>query len=569
MVYNWNKMVTITVPVGLNGWQTRGRVIINGREYTFPIGVETQVPEPVAAHINKLIKMEEEDKPELPESGCVDTVAREQITALTEEMAALKNPESEVVVSKSGDIVVINPGEGKKVSISGNTDATEVTLVHCGENIIDISGAKNFAGESVYDDGWIVFSRSEADSQESAYAQCVVPLVPAIKPGKKYNLYIEISDDTNTVGVWTLATGQKNVSEALNTQVGGLSNSNRAGVYFAPVETKEAFASGVVYAMRHIFYWSVGAYGTVKYRPWYTAANSEMAVPDAESPFVSSDAKYAEYSGTVYTKTLPAGHSGAYDFDSLTAFAGNNTIVVSDGVVTASYTEVVTDDRVGNPLYGKRIAVLGDSISTTSYTRPNYWEMISEKTGCTFENYALSSSRIANVEGDAVESFIDRFDRMDASVDAVLVMGGTNDAGKQTLLGQWGSDDASTFYGAINELIGLLRGKYVGKPIVFCTPIRRNSANDHDSTFPKTFETLKEAIGTDAVSLDQVALAIKAKCASNAIPVVDLFYGSGIGWNCAEYFNEGDVLHPNTLGHVRIANMVQAELEKQFLHTAD
>lgn len=39
MVYNWNKMVTITVPVGLNGWQTRGRMIINGREYTFPIGV--------------------------------------------------------------------------------------------------------------------------------------------------------------------------------------------------------------------------------------------------------------------------------------------------------------------------------------------------------------------------------------------------------------------------------------------------------------------------------------------------------------------------------------------------
>lgn len=86
MVYNWNKMVTITVPVGLNGWVTRGRVIINGREFTFPIGVETQVPEPVADHIRKLQKMEEDGKPTLPPSGCVDTEARQQITALTEEI---------------------------------------------------------------------------------------------------------------------------------------------------------------------------------------------------------------------------------------------------------------------------------------------------------------------------------------------------------------------------------------------------------------------------------------------------------------------------------------------------
>ena len=36
-----------------------------------------------------------------------------------------------------------------------------------------------------------------------------------------------------------------------------------------------------------------------------------------------------------------------------------------------------------------------------------------------------------------------------------------------------------------------------------------------------------------------------------------------------EYYGEDDSLHPSELGYVRIANMVHAELEKQFLHTAD
>lgn len=489
------------------------------------------------------------------------------LAALSEEIAALKNPESEVVVSKTGDMIVLNPGEGKKLTVTGNTDATEVTLVHCGENIIDISGAKNFAGESVYDDGWIVFSRSEADSQSTAYMQCVVPLVPVIKPGKKYNLYIEISDDTNAMGVWTLSTGQKNASEALNTKVGGLSNTNSAGVYFAPVQTKDQF-SGVTYALRHIFYWAAGAHGTVKYRPWYTVANSETVVPD-ESPFANSNVKYTSYHGAVYTKTISAGHSGAYDFDSLTAFAGNNTIVVSDGVVTASYTEVGTDDRVGNSLYGKRIAVLGDSISSLGYTRPNYWEIIAQKTGCEFLNNAVSSSRIATVEGDSKESFVERAADMDVSADAVLVMGGTNDAGHETIIGTWKSNDESTFYGAMNALISLLRTKYPGKPIVFCTPIRRNTVYDSADDFPLVLSDLKQADETKPISMKQVALAIKAKCSSNGIPVVDLFDCSGIGYGCAEYFRENDVLHPSALGEIRIANMVHAELEKQFLHTAD
>lgn len=55
------KNVTITVPVGLNGWQQTGSVVINGMKVEFPVGVETQVTETAAAMLEKLIEEAKEN----------------------------------------------------------------------------------------------------------------------------------------------------------------------------------------------------------------------------------------------------------------------------------------------------------------------------------------------------------------------------------------------------------------------------------------------------------------------------------------------------------------------------
>ena len=57
---DWSKMVKMTVPVGLCGWQQRGSLTINGRTTEFPVGVETELPEPVAERIKALIADAEE-----------------------------------------------------------------------------------------------------------------------------------------------------------------------------------------------------------------------------------------------------------------------------------------------------------------------------------------------------------------------------------------------------------------------------------------------------------------------------------------------------------------------------
>lgn len=226
------------------------------------------------------------------------------------------------------------------------------------------------------------------------------------------------------------------------------------------------------------------------------------------------------------------------------------------------------EETADSPLTGVTINVLGDSISSLSYVTPNYWQMIAEKTGCVFNNYAVSASRIANVEGDSTESFLTRAARMDTTADAVLVMGGTNDCNLHTLLGEWNSTDETTFYGALNALITLLRTNYPGKPIIFCTPIKRKY--DTDNGFPDTMADLKAASATEQITMQHCVLAIKAKCARHGIPVIDLAEHSGFSAMTPEYYRaEDDNLHPSPLGFMRIANMVQPELEKQFLHTAD
>ena len=239
----------------------------------------------------------------------------------------------------------------------------------------------------------------------------------------------------------------------------------------------------------------------------------------------------------------------------------------SDGKNYAFVTLYAGDKTIDSLLYGKKINVLGDSISSDDYYTPNYWQLIAKKTGCTFNDYAVSASRIATVEGDGPKSFLTRAAEMDATADAVLVMGGTNDCNLKTLLGEWNSADNTTFYGALNALIKLLRTNFPGKPIIFCTPIKRKY--DTDNGFPDTMADLKAASATEEITMQHCVLAIKAKCARHGIPVIDLAEHSGFSALTPEYYYSGtDNLHPSALGHVRIANMVQPELEKQFLHTA-
>lgn len=102
MAYNWNKMETITVPVGLNGWLYSGQITINGVTTKFPVGVETSLPEPVAAMIKQMIAVEEGDKVAKPDNSYVGNVTIPEGKVLRLEKGAMVEDEAGVLGTASG-----------------------------------------------------------------------------------------------------------------------------------------------------------------------------------------------------------------------------------------------------------------------------------------------------------------------------------------------------------------------------------------------------------------------------------------------------------------------------------
>ena len=216
-------------------------------------------------------------------------------------------------------------------------------------------------------------------------------------------------------------------------------------------------------------------------------------------------------------------------------------------------------------LKGKKINFLGDSITEghlTSDKKYIYMNVLKEKVGLAeARNYGVGGTKIARLpvvtDHPYDQDFNLRAVEMDKDADAVVVFGGTNDFGHGTIqIGEMQDRDVHTFYGALHTLCLYLIKTYVGKPIVFMTPIHRlNEMLDHN-------KRVEDGIETARPLLDFVK-AIREVCEFYSIPVLDLYTESGMygqvwAW-CEGHMPDG--LHPNDAGHAIIAHKLQKFLE--------
>ncbi|MBO5070163.1 MAG: SGNH/GDSL hydrolase family protein [Roseburia sp.] len=218
-------------------------------------------------------------------------------------------------------------------------------------------------------------------------------------------------------------------------------------------------------------------------------------------------------------------------------------------------------------LENKKINFLGDSITegvATSCQESIYLNVLKENVGLAeARNYGISGTRYAIQKGTEarpkddyvdVNSFSERFDRMDDDADIVVVFGGTNDYGHgDALLGKFSDRTPETFYGACHYLYSGLIRKYLGKTIVIMTPLHRcNELSDHGSVKVEPFGTLKEYVDI-----------IREVAEYYSLPVLDLYAGSGLQPEVEEIKNTyiPDGLHPNDLGHQVIAHKLEAFLK--------
>lgn len=222
-----------------------------------------------------------------------------------------------------------------------------------------------------------------------------------------------------------------------------------------------------------------------------------------------------------------------------------NTLVDDNQIVNYKLLTTELNKGVKSQWENKKWLVIGDSITDkTSHATLNYYDYIAENIGCNIVNNGKNGSGYLTSFATNV-SLLDRISALPTDVDLVTVFLGTNDFGANKPLGEFGTSDTTTFYGAVNKCINDLITKYVAKKIAVFTPLRR--INDTVNN-------------TENLKLNDYRKAILEVCEYYSIPVLDLYKCSGISiYNTAsKTLLTTDGLHPNDIGHKKISNIIQS-----------
>lgn len=132
-----------------------------------------------------------------------------------------------------------------------------------------------------------------------------------------------------------------------------------------------------------------------------------------------------------------------------------------------------------NPLYGKKIVCMGDSIvkgqGYNGDTKGNksYVDMIAEKNNMTCINYAVSGATIMSGTNETVFHICDNIETMDEDADYIIVGGGYNDHIYRGTIGSLTDDytseitNTSRIIGGTEYMCRKLLERYEGKKILF------------------------------------------------------------------------------------------------------
>lgn len=201
-----------------------------------------------------------------------------------------------------------------------------------------------------------------------------------------------------------------------------------------------------------------------------------------------------------------------------------------------------------------KLNFLGDSITegaNASRLEKQYVYRVGEILNAEVRNYGISGSRIAKQKEPSADPrydlyFASRVDDMKNDADLVFVFGGTNDYGHgDAPIGSIFDKTADTFYGALNLLIENLLKYYKKEQIAFILPLYRK---DEDNPYGEGNKK------TPGPSLKKYREIIKEVASFNKIDI--LHFEEEIGTRETKPYISEDGLHPNDLGHEKIAQLI-------------
>ena len=242
-----------------------------------------------------------------------------------------------------------------------------------------------------------------------------------------------------------------------------------------------------------------------------------------------------------------------------------------------------------HPWQGKRVAYLGDSVTdpNNKAASKKYWGWLKDWLQMDAYVYGVSGRQWNDIPRQTAKLRQDHGNE----VDAILIFCGTNDYNNGIPLGEWWDErttqveyghgqakkmvtrrqrtpamDPTTYRGRINIALDSLKRTYPAKQIVLLTPLHRSSffANE------KNWQCDESYTNQCGEYLDAYVEATKEAANVWAVPVIDWNATSGLFPLLDEhgqYFNrpaggaEGtDLLHPNNIGHERMARTLMQQL---------
>lgn len=231
---------------------------------------------------------------------------------------------------------------------------------------------------------------------------------------------------------------------------------------------------------------------------------------------------------------------------------------------------------------GARVAFLGDSITDKGQLGENdtYWNLLTDILGTVPYVYGISGHMMPHIigQGEKLEA------EHGQDVDVIMVFVGTNDYNANIPMGEWYTYDTAitnhngievgrahrtliydpkTFKGRTNATLKWLKTHYPTKQIILLTPLHRGFSTFGEHNIQPD-ETYANACG---LFIDDYVEAIKEAGDVWAVPVIDLFSISGLYPMIKEqtqyfrYKDGNDMLHPNTAGHKRMAEVLARALQ--------
>lgn len=116
-------------------------------------------------------------------------------------------------------------------------------------------------------------------------------------------------------------------------------------------------------------------------------------------------------------------------------------------------------------LYGKKINILGDSISNNADDWPGY---IPAENNITLNNISVGGIKISGSGGLATKT-----SELDTNADINIIFAGTNDYNAQVNIGANSDASIDTFYGALNTLLSYIATNIPASTTYIVTPLKR------------------------------------------------------------------------------------------------